>query len=169
MEALSPIDILRRAGVEVVTVGITGEYVTGAHNIIVKADVTEFAMNDDVEMIVLPGGGRGTANLSASQSVKGAVAYAKSNGVKMAAICAAPSVLGENGVLQGKKAACFPEPMFTDKLIGAEYVGSGVCADSGIVTGRSAGHAVSFGIELVRQLKGDAAAEAMIKELYQNA
>jgi len=169
MEALSPIDILRRAGVEVVTVGITGEYVNGAHGIIVKADTTEFAMSEKVEMIVLPGGGQGTANLSASQSVKDAIAYAKDNGIKIAAICAAPSVLGENNVLQGKKAACFPLSVFTDKLAGAEYVSSGVCADGGIVTGRSAGHAVSFGIELVRELKGSETADAMVTELYQNA
>lgn len=169
MEALAPIDILRRAGVEVVTVGITGEYVSGAHGIVVKADTTEFAMSEKVEMIVLPGGGQGTANLSASQSVKDAIAYAKAGGVKMAAICAAPSVLGENGVLQGRKAACFPAPVFTDKLAGAEYTHIGVCADGGVVTGRSAGHALTFGIELVRELRGNEAADAMVTELYQNA
>jgi len=169
MEALSPVDILLRAGVEVTTVGITGEYVTGAHGIIVKSDAADFEMNECTEMIVLPGGGRGTANLSASEKVRNAIEYAKKHNVKMAAICAAPSVLGENGVLVGRRAACFPEPMFTDKLKGAEYVSDGVCADNGVVTARSAGHAVNFGIELVRQLKGDDAAEKIRVELFQNA
>ncbi len=168
MEALAPVDVLRRAGVEVVTVGITGEYVTGSHNIIVKADTVDFTMDSGVEMIVLPGGGQGTANLSASQAVKDAIAYAKTGGVKMAAICAAPSVLGENGVLCGKKATCFPLDVFMSKLEGAEYVHQGVCADGGVVTARSAGHSVSFGIELVRELRGDKAAEDVSVELYQN-
>ena len=169
MEALAPVDIMLRAGIDVTTVGVTGEFVTGAHGIVVKADTTAFTMTDDVELIVLPGGGQGTANLSASQAVKDAIAYSKQHGVKMAAICAAPSVLGENGVLAGRKAACFPEPMFTDKLTGAEYVNDGVCADSGVVTGRSAGHSLTFGIELVRQLRGDEAAEKIAFSLYQNA
>ncbi len=169
MEALAPVDIMRRAGIEVVTVGITGEYAQGAHGIVVKADTTEFAMNSDVEMIVLPGGGRGTANLAASKAVADAIAYSMENGVKMAAICAAPSVLGANGALKGRKAACFPVPDFTDKLIGAEYVSDGVCADGGVVTARSAGHAATFGLELVRQLRGDKVSEEKHEEIYQLA
>ncbi len=169
MEALNPVDIMLRAGIQVTTVGITGEYVTGSHGIVVKADTTEFEMNDSVELILLPGGGLGTANLSASDKVKAAIAYSKEHGVKMAAICAAPSVLGENGVLEGRKAACFPESVFTSKLNCAEYVSAGVCADSGVITARSAGHATAFGIELVRQIKGDEAAEKVSFEIYQNA
>ena len=168
IEALAPVDVMRRAGIQVVTVGVTGEFVTGAHGIVVKADCTEFTMNEQVEMIVLPGGGQGTANLGASKLVEEAIAYSKSNGVRMAAICAAPSVLGANGALEGKKATCFPMPEFMDKLSGAEYVHTGVCSDGGIVTGRSAGHSVSFGLELVRQLCGDEIADKKRIELYQN-
>ena len=169
MEALSPVDAMRRAGIDVVTVGITGEYVTGSHGIVVKADTTEFAMSSEAELILLPGGGLGTANLAASDKVAKAIEYSKENGIKMAAICAAPSVLGANGALQGKKAACFPVSDFTDKLLGAEYVNDGVCADGGVITARSAGHSIAFGIELVRQLRGDEKADKLYVELYQNA
>ena len=168
MEALAPVDVMRRAGIEVVTVGITGQYVTGAHDIVVKADTTELSMSEKVEMIVLPGGGRGTANLAASGEVVRAIEYCRTNGIKMAAICAAPSVLGENGALSGKKATCFPVPDFTGKLAGAEYIDAGVVADGGIVTGRSAGHSIAFGLELVRQLRGEDAAQSKHTELYQN-
>ena len=168
MEALAPIDIMRRAGIEVVTVGITGEYVTAAHGIVVRADTTGFEMNSETEMIVLPGGGLGTANLAASKAVADAIEYSKANGVKMAAICAAPSVLGANGALAGKKATCFPVAEFMDKLEGAEYIETGVCADCGVVTARSAGHSISFGLELVRQLRGEDTASAKFTELYQN-
>ncbi len=167
MEALAPIDIMRRAGINVVTVGITGEFVTGAHDIIVKADTTAFTMSKEVELIVLPGGGKGTANLAASQAVKDAIAYSMSNGVKMAAICAAPSVLGENGALVGKKATCFPLDEFISKLVGAEYVGNTVCVDGDVITARSAGYAAAFGIELVAQLRGTEASEQKYYEIYQ--
>ncbi len=169
MEALAPVDIMLRGGIEVTTVGITGEYVTGSHGIVVRADTTEFTMDESVELIVLPGGGQGTANLGASQRVKDAIEYSKQNGVRMAAICAAPSVLGENGALAGRKAACFPLSAFTDKLNCAEYVSDGVCADGGVITARSAGHATAFGIELVRQLRGEEAAQSVYTEIYQNA
>lgn len=169
IEALAPVDVMRRAGIEVVTVGITGEYVTGSHGIVVKADTTDFSMNENVELIVLPGGGNGTARLSESKAVINAIEYSRTNNVKMAAICAAPSVLGENGALEGKKAACFPLSDFTDKLEGAEYVDLDVCVDGDVVTGRSAGHSINFGIELVRMLRGDETAKVKFTELYQNA
>ena len=104
-EALAPLDILRRGGVEVKTVGVTGGYVTGAHGITVKADILPpIALKDNTEAVILPGGGVGTQNLDASVLVKEAVQSAYSRGKLICAICAAPSVLGKMGLLRGKKA-----------------------------------------------------------------
>lgn len=106
-EALAPLDILRRGGVEVKTVGVTGGYVTGAHGITVKADILPpIALKDNTEAVILPGGGVGTQNLDASVLVKEAVQSAYSSGKLICAICAAPSVLGKMGLLRGKKATC---------------------------------------------------------------
>ena len=109
-EATAPIDILRRNGREVVTVCIGEEVITSSHGITVVPDVTEVdvAMSDEIEMIVLPGGMPGTLNLEKSRTVQDAIDYCSSNGKYIAAICAAPSVIGKKGLLKGKKATCFP-------------------------------------------------------------
>lgn len=167
MEALSPVDILRRAGIEVKTVGVTGELVTGAHGIVVKADTTRYTLDSSVEMIVIPGGSKGAETLGASEEIARVIEWCTANGVKTAAICAGPSVLGKNGALRGKKATCFPG--FEAALTGAQPTGEAVCADRGTVTGKSAGHSISFGIALVAELRGKAAAESVAQSLYQNA
>ena len=108
-EALAPVDVMRRAKLDVKTVGVTGECVTSSHGVPVKADITIDNIDlDDVQGVVLPGGMPGTLNLEANEKVIEAVKYSCENGKIVAAICAAPSILGHLGILDGKKATCFP-------------------------------------------------------------
>lgn len=167
IEALAPVDILRRAGIETATVGVTGQYVHGSHGITVKADVDKIKLDPSLEMIVIPGGHTGTMTLDDSEAVDNAVRYCVKNGVAIAAICAGPSVLGRRGILSGKSATCFPT--FAEKLEGANYTGEAVCRDGLFITGKSAGHSLSFGLELVKALRGEEAASKVSLSLYQNA
>ena len=151
-EAIAPIDILKRFGKEVVTVGIGGGKITGAHGITVIADITDsdVIMTDKVEMIVLPGGMPGTLNLEKSP-------------VAIGAICAAPSIIGKLGLLKGKKATCFPG--FEQFLEGAMFTGDLVNIDDNIVTAKGAGAAVEFGLALGALLCGEGKAEKTAKSL----
>ena len=155
MEAIAPIDLLRRAGKEVVTVGVTGKTVMGAHGIPVTADITENELTsfEGTEMIVLPGGMPGTLNEEKSAVVQAAIAYCTENNIHVGAICAAPSILGHKGVLNGKKAVCYPG--FEKELLGAEVSMDGVVTDGSITTARGAGVAADFGLELIRVLCGE--------------
>ncbi len=153
-EAIAPIDILRRAGAEVVTVGITGETATSSHGIEVKCDITakDAKLGDGLEMIILPGGKRGTDNLEKSEFVRSAVEYCDKNFVRIAAICAAPSVLGKMGVLKGRHAICYPG--FEKFLDGAVISDKKVVTDGNVTTAAGAGVSVQFGLELARVLYG---------------
>ena len=153
-EALCPLDLMRRAGIDVRTVGIGGDIITGAHGITVKADMadTDFNFSVGCDGVILPGGMPGTTNLGKSGTVKDALARTYSEGGLLAAICAAPSVLGSNGYLTGKKAVCFPG--FEDKLIGAIYTGKRVETDGSIITAAGMGVAYEFGLALVSYIKG---------------
>ena len=110
MEALCPVDILRRGGCEVVTVGVGEEIITGSHGISVCTDITdsETELDDKVEMIILPGGMPGTLNLEKNLNVQRAIDHCSQNNKFIAAICAAPSILGHKGLLKGREAICFP-------------------------------------------------------------
>ena len=164
-EAIAPIDILKRCGKEVVTVGIGGGEITGAHGITVVADITDSDMilTDKVEMIVLPGGMPGTLNLEKNEAVQSAVSFCAENGKYIGAICAAPSILGKLGLLDGKKATCFPG--FEQFLTGAEFTGEPVNIDGNIITARGAGVAVDFGLALAKVLCGEAKAEKLRQSL----
>lgn len=164
MEALAPADLLRRAGKEVKLVGVSGKTVRGTHNIYVNADIlAEEADLAKAELVILPGGGPGYENLDNSEEVDKAVKYCYNNGVRLAAICAAPMVLGKRGVLKGKKATCYPG--FEQYLEGAEYVSDGVVTDGLVTTAKSAGWSVDFGLELTRLLISQEAAEKLRKSL----
>ena len=162
VEALTPVDLMRRAGIEVTTVGVGGEMVTGAHGIAVKADVCECRLQaaDDLEMVVLPGGMPGTLNLKASEKVNEFIDLAIDKGAFVAAICAAPSILGEKGLLKGKMAVCYPG--FEDKLLGAAVFEADVICDGNIITARGAGAAVDFAAQLIGALKGEEEAERVL-------
>ena len=158
VEALCPIDILRRAGLAVTTVGIGKKQITGAHGITVCADISDTEYSDNApEMVFLPGGMPGTLNLLASETVKNAVMTANECGAYIAAICAAPMILGELGLLKGKKAICYPG--FEDKLVGAEISEKKTVADGNILTAAGMGVALDFALLIVEILKGSKCAD----------
>jgi len=161
IEALAPVDILRRAGVEVRTVGVGGTLVTGSHGIAVRCDLGTdgAALSDALSGVVLPGGLPGTRNLEASVAVSACVDFCAARGKLVAAICAAPSILGHKGLLKNKKATCAPG--FTAELHGADVTGEPVCRDGNIITARGAGVSVEFGLELVAYLKDRDTAEKL--------
>ena len=158
-EAVATIDIMLRGDLDVTSVSITGNLlVTGAHGIAVAAD-TLFE-NVDIssgDMLVLPGGMPGASNLNAHAGVKDALEQYAANGKKIAAICAAPLVLGGLGLLQGKKATAYPG--FESTLTGATYISSPVVKDGNIITGRGPGFALQFGLTIVEELQGKAKAD----------
>ncbi len=155
IEALAPVDLLRRAGVAVQTVGITGKTVTGSHNISVTADILpeEVVLNEAVQAVVLPGGMPGAKNLDADETVSRAIAFAAEKGKLLCAICAAPFLLGKRGLLQGKTAICFPG--FEADLTGAEISEQSVCRDGNIITAKGMGVATEFGLKIVEALSGE--------------
>ena len=153
IEALTPVDILRRGGVEVTTVGIGGTEITGSHHITVKADMSdkEFSVLGNVEGIILPGGMPGTKNLERSSIVIKAVRYCFERNIVIGAICAAPSILGHLGILNGKKATAFPG--FERDLFDAEISSEYVSVDGNIITARGMGVSVDFALALLEALK----------------
>lgn len=160
VEALLPLDILRRGGLDVRTVSVTGDrIVKGAHQVPVVADLLfEDLAADEVEMIVLPGGMPGAVNLDAHAGLDALVRSAAAAGQPMAAICAAPLVYGKRGLLNGKKATCYPG--FESYLEGADCTGRMVETDGNFVTGKGPGAAAEFGFTLLQRLAGaDKAAE----------
>lgn len=163
-EAITPIDLLRRAGAQVTVVGVTGKTVTGSHGIPVVAD-KEIGEIDgsDVELVVLPGGMPGTLNLENSEGVQRLIDTAARRGALLGAICAAPSILGHKGLLNGKTAVCFPG--FEKDLTGAVPGTEETVRDGNIITSRGAGSAVSFGLKLVEALYGEKQAEELGKTI----
>lgn len=161
VEAIAAIDMLRRAELDVCTVGVGGEVVTCSHGVTVGCDIPEsVAVPDEtVQAVVLPGGMPGTLNLEKSPVVQKFIDYAIENDKVLAAICAAPSILGHRGLLKGKKAICFPG--FEQELEGAVIADEPVCKDGNIITGKGAGVAVDFGLAIAAELAGEAAARAV--------
>lgn len=169
VEALTPVDCLRRAGQTVQTVGVTGKTVTGSHGIPVTADITADAvvLDDTLDMIVLPGGMPGTLNLEKDGTVQKAVAYAAEHGAFVTAICAAPTILGHLGLLKGRKAVCFPG--MEEGLTGAEVLSVPAVTDGQFITGRGAGAAMDFALALVAALCGQEASDALAKKMVYRA
>lgn len=158
IEALCPVDMLRRAGLNVRTVGVTGKTVTGSHGIPVLADLTPEEMKEPMEMLVLPGGMPGTKRLDEWAGMDALLARAMRENSRIAAICAAPMILGRRGLLRGRYAVCFPG--FEKYLDGARKTEGRVITDGGYTTAVGMGAAQEFGAELVSCLLGiDAAAE----------
>ena len=163
-EAIAPIDLLRRAGIPVLTVGLNGKIVVGGHGIGVAADITPDEMDlTDLEMIVLPGGLGGVASIRASSQAMDAIRFAHENGKYTAAICAGPTVLGDLGITAGKKCVCYPG--CEDGCPGAQIQGDAAYADGKLITGTSAGCAVAFGLKLIEVLKGEETARTVEKQI----
>lgn len=164
IEALAPVDMMRRANIDVKTVGVTGEVVKSSCGIDVTADMS---INDfdfyDVEAIVLPGGGEGTKNLEASPAVQNAIDNATNTNTLTCAICAAPSILGHKGLLNGKEAVCFPG--FEEALDGATISKEYVVSDGNFITAKGAGVCIDFGLEIVKHIKGEAVAQEVRKTI----
>lgn len=165
IEATAPVDLLRRAGIPVLTVGVTGQTVPGSHGIPVCADISISEMDlTQLDMIVLPGGMKGVASLSASQAVLDAVRFAWENGRFVAAICAAPTILAGLGLTAGREVTCYPS--CADKLEGATVRSDRPWVRDGrLITGASAGCAVPFGLALIAALKGEDAANAVADKI----
>jgi 4-methyl-5(b-hydroxyethyl)-thiazole monophosphate biosynthesis len=160
VEALAPLDLLRRAGVEVTVVGVGGDMIRGAHGITVQADMPDTLFADAApDMIVLPGGMPGSKNLDESRIVDMALKAAARRDAYLAAICAAPMVLGHRGLLAGKRATCYPG--FESELTGATVATEKVVTDGKIITAAGMGVAVEFGLALVTALKGREVAEGI--------
>lgn len=168
IEALAPVDILRRGGCDVKTVGVGGKTAVGSHKIPVVCDITaQEAVTDGLEGIILPGGMPGTLNLEKSGVVQRFIDFATENGLYIGAICAAPSILGHKGLLRGKKATCFPG--FEKELDGAEFLDLPVVTDGKITTACGAGAAFDFGFRLLSELTGDKeGADALKKSMKYN-
>lgn len=164
IEALATVDILRRADIEVTTISLTGDkVVTGSHNIPVVADLL-FQDADYVKatMLFLPGG-PGASKLGQHNGFKEHLLQFASDKKWISAICAAPTVLGAFGILDGKKATCYPG--LEDKLTGAVTVGDDAITDNNIITGRGAGATFAFALEIVKQLKGASLANELAKKM----
>lgn len=159
MEALGTVDILRRGGIEVTTVSITADLVvTGAHNVPVTADKTlDNIVLNEADALILPGGMPGASNLNSSEPLKEALLQQYREGRIVAAICAAPMVLGGLGLLKDRNATCYPG--FEPKLIGANVTGEAVEISDNVITGRGPGLVMNFALALVAAIKNDAVAE----------
>ena len=164
-EAIVPVDLLRRAGIEVMTVGINGKTVYGGHNIGIESDILLEDMDlSNMDMIVLPGGLGGVASIRGSKPAMEAVRYAWENGKYTAAICAAPTILAELGITSGRNATCYPgcEADMGDAIVAGDLA----CVQDGkMITGASVGCAVPFGLALIRALKGQEAADRIAQQI----
>ncbi len=153
IEALTPVDLLRRAGIEVVTASITDDrMVMGSHAIPVMADTTIGDLTETADVLFLPGGLKGTNNLKESAEVAAIIRDYLDKGKYLTAICAAPTVYGLMGLLEGKKATCYPGN--EDKLLGAEWTGEdvNVAVDGQFITSRGMGTSIDFALKLIEIL-----------------
>ncbi len=165
IEALTIVDVLRRAEVPTLMVSVTGVLeVTGSHGITVKSDILfERADYSEAEILILPGGMPGSNNLNAHTGLKNELKKCYENGQKIAAICAAPLVLGGLGLLKGIEAVCFPG--YEDRLLGAKLRYDPVIESGNIITGRGPGSALDFSLTLVQILKGEATADQIARSM----
>ena len=153
-EAVTPIDLMRRAQIPVATVGVTGKTVAGAHGIEITADITIDEMDlTQMDMLMLPGGLGGVSSVMGSQPALDAVRFAYDNGKWVAAICAAPTVLAHLGITDGRHATCYPG---CEEKMGSAIMeeNKAYVVDGKVITGTSAGCAIPFGLALVEALCG---------------
>ncbi len=164
-EAIAPLDLLRRAGVQVLTVGMNGKTIVGSHNIGITADISLGEMDlTDLDMIILPGGMGGVTSVRGSREALEALRFAWDNGKFVAAICAGPTVLADLHITDGLDATCYPgceENMGSANMIPH----AAVVRHDRLITGTSAGCAIPFGLKLIEALKGSEEAERIAKQI----
>ena len=164
-EAIAPLDLLRRADIEVMTVGLNGKHICGGHNICVTADITVDQMDlTAMDMIILPGGLGGVASIRDCKKAMEAIRFAWENEKFVAAICAGPTVLADLGITDGKNATCYPG---CESGMGcAKMKKNKACIRDGfVITGTSAGCAIPFGLCLIEALKGKETAKAVANQI----
>ena len=150
-EAITPLDLLRRAGIDVLTVGLNGKIIYGSHNIGIEADITIDEVDlTTAEMIILPGGLGGVASIKACPAAMEAVAFAHNNNKLIAAICAGPTILASLGITNGKNAVCYPG--CEEQMGSAKMTHEAAVRDGNVITGTSMGCAVPFGLMLIEAL-----------------
>lgn len=168
VEALAPVDILRRAKVSLQLASADRQPVTSSHGVVVQPDIGLDGVNlEQCDMLILPGGGDGVKNLESNPAVKQLIRDASERGVYIAAICAAPAILADMGLLKGRSAVCHPS--MRERLVagGAIYVeDAGVVRDGTIVTAKAAGVSLDFGLTLVELLRDGSTAEQIKNEIY---
>lgn len=167
IEALTPVDMLRRAGLDVKTVAIGSKIAVGAHKIPVICDVEAAEVKEnEISMLILPGGMPGSLNLDASPYTDKFINATLKNGGRLAAICAAPLILGRRGLLSGKEAICYPG--FESELSGAKISERSVVTDGNITTAKGMGVALEFASELVRLVCGEEKAKELSEAIMEN-
>ena len=164
MEAITPVDLMRRAGIGVITVGLNGQTIFGGHNIGIQADITVDEMDlQQMEMIVLPGGLGGVASIKNSPKAMDALRFAYENKKWVAAICAAPTILAQEHITDLIPAVCYPG--CEEQMGQANMVCQAAVRDGKLITGTSAGCAIPFGLALVEALKGPETADKIAKQI----
>lgn len=165
VEALTVVDILRRGGVDCKTVSIMGDYdVISSHAITIRADLLFEEQNlEDADMLILPGGIPGTPNLKAHDGLDKLIRRYQEDGKYLAAVCAAPTVYGEKGLLKGKNATCYPG--MEDGLTGANALTDSVVCDGQFITSRGMGTCIDFGLTLLAKLKDEKTAREIGKKI----
>ena len=161
VEAVTPIDYLRRSGIEVSIVGVTGKTISGSHGIRIEAEFGTEALSRDYDCVVVPGGGRGADNIAASPSAVYFIKRHFAAGALVAAICAAPAVVLHSacGILEGRRFTCFPG--LESKVTGATFSEDRVVTDGKLITSRSAGTSGEFAYAIIKELVGEAKAEEL--------
>lgn len=161
VEAIATLDVIRRAGIEIKTVGVGNSIISGSHSVPVVCDISEndVILDNCLKGIILPGGMPGTTNLLDSSAVNSAIDYCSENNLLISAICAAPMILGRKGLLKNKNAICFPG--FEDELTGAYISSDFVCTDGNIITAKGMGSAINFGLSIVAYFTDSSAADEL--------
>ena len=166
VEALSVVDVLRRLDIDVKMVGIGKKRIKGSHSIEVNTDLSvKKALKMDVEGVILPGGLPGATNIGESREAREIIMKVAKEGGLIASICAAPSVIGEMGLLEGISATCYPG--FEDKLLGANVVDAKVMRDKNFITGKGPGASLLFAYEVAEYILGQSVAELKKAMIYE--
>ena len=165
IEALTPIDCLRRCGIDVLVVGVGSTVINGSHHIpvVCDTDTDSFEIPDNLELLILPGGMPGTLNLEKCDVVQKTIDYCTANSIAISAICAAPLILGHKGILEGKNATCYPG--FENDLYGANVLNENVVVDGNIITACGMGASLDFSLALIEKLISKERADALLKSL----